>query len=406
MDEVTGQFYAVFKNSYQCMCTIPRLIHTWEPGQLIDELAATRCAFGCMGLTGPAPATQISQPCLANPVSTAYTEDTIPDLTTQKPPPRTVPYQPPSFNLDRPTKWLTKEERLGVHHNYISAVSNLEHKKDLINWSKRSEPHHILTYEAEMTHHMALHNDVLGRIHTILKQDDYFRTLEELPAIDGLHAYDDIQLFLELFDTPAVIEKVTSEANLIEKQLNRSGMYPLPQTPLPSTSGFIPRPNLTFQPITPAAPSPATGTAKPHQTQQSQESSPGISLPCGKGTPTATSNLQPPAQPDGSTSNQGIPTKSSPMHSQFTPQGVTPQTSPIEQQSSIRTQNNPLSQNSIPAPEATVPNTPEEKIPKSLNGEGVKNSRKQATMSTTYIQDIRLCFRCKQLDHLKKDCPE
>ena len=186
--------------------------------ELIDKLAATGRTFGCIGPTGPAPATQISQPHLMDPVSTAYTEDIIPDLTTQKSPPRTVPYQPPSFNLDRPTKHLTKEERLEVHHNYISAVSNLEHKKDLINRLKRSEPHNIPTYEAEMTPHIALHNDVLGRIHTILKQDNYFRTLEELPAIDGLHAYDDIQLFPELFDLPAVIERITSEANLIEKQ--------------------------------------------------------------------------------------------------------------------------------------------------------------------------------------------
>ena len=64
-----------------------------------------------------------------------------------------------------------------------------------------------------------------------------------------------------------------------------------------------------------------------------------------------------------------------------------------------------LSQNSIPAPEATVPDTPEEKILKSLNGEGVKNSRKLATTSTTTTQDSQLCFRCKQLGHLKKDCP-
>ena len=135
MDEITGQFYAVFGNSYQCMCTIPRLLHTWEPGQLIDELAATRCTFGCMGQTGP---TQANQPCSADPVSTAYKEDIIPDLTTQKPPPRTVPYQPPSFNLDRPTRCLMKEERIEVHHNYISAVSNLEHKKDLIDRLKQS----------------------------------------------------------------------------------------------------------------------------------------------------------------------------------------------------------------------------------------------------------------------------
>ena len=181
-----------------------------------------------------------------------------------------------------------------------------------------------------MTHHMALHNDVLGRIHTILNQDDYFRTLEELLTIVGPHAYDGIQLFPELFDMPAVIERITSEADLIGKQLNRSSMYPLPQTPLPSTSCFIPRPNSTLHPIMPAAPSPATGTAKPHQTQQSQESSPGSSLPCRQGTPTATSNLQPPAQQDSSTSSQGIPTKHSLTHSQFTPQGVAPQTSPID----------------------------------------------------------------------------
>ena len=168
-----------------------------------------------MGLTRPASAPQPSQPPTGDPASMAYNEDMIPDLTTQKPPPRTVPYQPPSFNLDRPTRCLTKEERIEVHHNYISAVSNLEHKKDFINRLKWSELHNIPTSEAQMTHHMAQHNDVLGRIHTILKQDGYFKTLKELAVINGLHACDDIQLFPELFDTAAVIERVTSEADLI-----------------------------------------------------------------------------------------------------------------------------------------------------------------------------------------------
>ena len=38
-----------------------------------------------------------------------------------------------------------------------------------------------------MSHHMALHEDVLERILNILKQDDYYRTLEDLPVIDELH---------------------------------------------------------------------------------------------------------------------------------------------------------------------------------------------------------------------------
>ena len=133
------------------------------------------------------------------------------------------------------------EERIQVHHNYISTVSNHEHKKDPINRLKRSNPHNIPTYESEMTCHMVMHDDVLGRILTILKQDDYYRTLEELPVINGLTTYNDIQLFPKLYDTTTIIERVTGEADLIKRQLRQPGMYPLPKTPLPSTSGFVPR---------------------------------------------------------------------------------------------------------------------------------------------------------------------
>ena len=143
MDEITGQFYAVFGNSYQHMCTIPRLLHTWKPGQLIDKFAAPRCTFGCMGPTGPAPATQASQPYPADPVNTAYNEDMIPDLTIQKPLPRTVPYQPPSFNLERPTRCLVKEERIEVYHNYISAVLTLSTRK--ISLTGKSKVNHTVS---------------------------------------------------------------------------------------------------------------------------------------------------------------------------------------------------------------------------------------------------------------------
>ena len=156
--------------------------------------------------------------------------------------------------------------------------------KNFINRLKRSNPHNIPAYEAEMTHHMIMHDDVLGKILTILKQDDYYRTLEELPIINSLTAYDDIQLFPKLYDTTTIIERVTGEADFIKRQLRQPGMYPLPKTPLPSTSGFVMRPTPTFQPI---APDTSPKTVNIHHTNdpQSVETSPKSSLPCGQWTP-------------------------------------------------------------------------------------------------------------------------
>ena len=178
---------------------------------------------------------------------------------------------------------LTMEERIQVHHNYISAISNCEHKKDIINRLKRSDPHNIPAYEAEMTHHIVLHDDVLGRILTILKQDDYYRILEELPVINSLTMYNDIQLFPELYDTTTIIERITSEADLIERQLRQPGMYPSPKTPLPSTLGFVPRPTPTFQPFAPDA-SPETVNTYTNK-QQSTETSQKVHYPVDNGRP-------------------------------------------------------------------------------------------------------------------------
>ena len=204
------------------------------------------------------------------------------------------------------------EERIQVYHNYISAVSNREHKKDLINRLKRSDPPNIPAYEAEMTRHVIMHDDVLGRILTILKQDGYYGMLAELPVIDGLTTYDDIQLFPELYDTTTIIERVTSEADLIERQLRQPGMYPLPKTPLPSTSGFVPRPTATFQPI---APDTSPQTVNTHHTHNPQniKTSPESSLPCGQQTPM------------GSTNTNSTPSQHTPLRLVVPPQPATPQ---------------------------------------------------------------------------------
>ena len=166
------------------------------------------------------PELELDNPPLAMGMQpTASTSCQPDDLLPRQPAPKTVQYQPPSFKLTRLTTHLTMNERIQAHHNYISAVSSLEHKKDLINRLKRSDTHNISAYEAEMSCHMTLHEDVLERILNILKQDDYYRTLEDLPVIDDLTAYDDIRLFPELYDTSTIIERITGEADLIKRQL-------------------------------------------------------------------------------------------------------------------------------------------------------------------------------------------
>ena len=123
MDEMSGQFYAVYGNSYQQMSTKPMLRQAWATGDLIDELAATRQAFRYTGLAGSTPSLAMGmQP-------TASTSCQPDDLLHRQPAPKTVQYQPPSFKLTRPTTCLMMKERIQVHHNYISAVSSLEHKK-------------------------------------------------------------------------------------------------------------------------------------------------------------------------------------------------------------------------------------------------------------------------------------
>ena len=127
MDEMSGQFYAVYNNSYQWMSTKLMLKQAWATRELIDQLAMMRQAFGYSGLARSTP------PLATGSQPTASTSCQPDDLLPKQPAPKTVQYQPPSFKLTRPTARLTMNERIQVHHNYISAVSSLEHKKDLIN---------------------------------------------------------------------------------------------------------------------------------------------------------------------------------------------------------------------------------------------------------------------------------
>ena len=82
MDEMSGQFCAVYGNSYQKMSTKPMLQQAWATGELIDELAATRQAFGYTGLAGSTP------PLATGTQPTASTSQQPDDLLPRQPAPK------------------------------------------------------------------------------------------------------------------------------------------------------------------------------------------------------------------------------------------------------------------------------------------------------------------------------
>ena len=76
------------------------LQQAWATGELIDELAVTRQAFGYTGLAGSTP------PLATGTQPTASTLQQPDDLLPRQLAPKTVQYQPPSFKLTRPTTHL------------------------------------------------------------------------------------------------------------------------------------------------------------------------------------------------------------------------------------------------------------------------------------------------------------
>ena len=122
---------------------------------------------------------------------TAKEDEAVPDLTDEPPQPRAIHYQEPSFSLEQPDHMLKMHERIEVHNNYISAISNKLHTIDLIDRLKKNEPHNAAHYQAELGRLLVCHDDVINRVLNIMKVDDY-RQVEELPVIDPMTAYDEI----------------------------------------------------------------------------------------------------------------------------------------------------------------------------------------------------------------------
>ena len=86
MDEMSGQFYAVYGNTYQQMSTKPMLEQSWGTGELVDQLAVTRQTFGYTGPSGPTPPLNQPQPAAS---TTCNPQD---NFLSKKPAPTNVQY--------------------------------------------------------------------------------------------------------------------------------------------------------------------------------------------------------------------------------------------------------------------------------------------------------------------------
>ena len=134
------------------------------------------------------------------------------------------------------------------------------------------------------------HDDVIHQLINIMKADDYFRWTEDLPLINPLTTHEEIAKFPELFGVHEAVSRVTTEVDILERHMQQPGMFPVPQSPIPTTSGFVPdRPSSNFKPIHLAAPSTASGQATQGSPMvgrtQETGSSPGSSIPCTQKSP-------------------------------------------------------------------------------------------------------------------------
>ena len=147
--------------------------------------------------------------------------------------------------------------------------------------------------------------------------------------------------------------------------------------------------NLSHPTSNPPKPTP---NFQPTSTDNSTESSPQSSLPCGQRTPAASTSSS-----DAPSSQTPPQTFVHPPHQPKIPTH-TQHTSPSPHQQHIKT---PLKTNAKPSSQSSIVEKDQQRVLKSADDTQVKRSKQHPRQ-----QDKCLCFHCNLPGHLKRNCPE
>ena len=249
VDVKSGHHYAMYPNCIEKMSVLPKLYAAWPYRQLLQTIRDDAVRFG---VNSPEPTTSNQSAPVIRPLSPI--ENAEPAQREQQPSPckpTIVKYELQSFNLQVPKQMFTRAERNQVLQNHVVAANATFSKVAVLEDLIQQEPHNAAHYKEVQRIQKNQHIQVTIKLQHMLEADDKLRKAAGLPQLDlPEHLWT-----VRNMDTAHIREQhfmaISSEAEVLCQQLKGKGMYPAPPTYTQIT-----KPNVHFQPIQPAKPSP------------------------------------------------------------------------------------------------------------------------------------------------------